>query len=157
MNWYLKVLKNYAVFEGRSRRKEYWYFSLFYILFAFLIAFITRISGIQFLYPIYMLASIIPALAVSVRRMHDINKSGWFILIPIYNIILYCTNGTVGPNQYGSDPKRPEFEEFLNDPESVQPQQDFHYSGGIPEKVLRIIQHNLNFMLDYTFLIPVHS
>jgi len=48
--------------------------------------------------------------------MHDVNKSGWFILIPIYNPILYCTAGTEGPNQYGSDPKRPEFDEFLNDP-----------------------------------------
>jgi uncharacterized membrane protein YhaH (DUF805 family) len=122
MNWYLKVLKNYAVFEGRARRKEYWYFALFYILFAFVVAIITRITGIQFLYPMYVLGSIIPALAVGVRRMHDVNKSGWFILIPIYNLILYCTDGTERPNRYGPDPKRPEFEEFLNDPEPSQPQ-----------------------------------
>jgi uncharacterized membrane protein YhaH (DUF805 family) len=121
MNWYLKVLKNYAVFEGRARRKEYWYFALFYILFGLVVAFIERITGTQFLNPIYVLGSIIPLLSVSVRRMHDVNRSGWFILIPIYNLILYCTDGTQGPNQYGPDPKRPEFEEFLNESESAQP------------------------------------
>jgi uncharacterized membrane protein YhaH (DUF805 family) len=45
--------------------------------------------------------------------MHDVNKSGWFILIPVYNLILYFTPGTEGSNEYGPDPKRPEFEEFL--------------------------------------------
>jgi uncharacterized membrane protein YhaH (DUF805 family) len=55
--------------------------------------------------------------------MHDVNKSGWFILIPIYNLILYCTAGTEGPNKYGSDPKRPEFDEFLSEGSTAeQPQ-----------------------------------
>lgn len=122
MKWYLKVLKNYAVFEGRARRSEYWYFALFYILFAFVVAWIGLYTRITLLYPIYLLASIIPSIAVGVRRMHDVNKSGWFILIPIYNLILYCTEGTQGPNQYGPDPKRPEFEEFLNESEPGLPQ-----------------------------------
>ena len=121
MKWYLKVLKNYAVFEGRARRSEYWYYFLFYFIFAFVIAFISGMMNSQTLYFLFLLGSFIPSIAVGVRRMHDVNKSGWFILIPIYNLILYCTDGTQGPNQYGPDPKRPEFEEFLNDPEPGQP------------------------------------
>jgi len=120
MKWYLKVLKNYAVFEGRARRSEYWYYFLFYCIFAFVIAFISGMMKFQELYLLYILGSLIPSIAVGVRRMHDVNKSGWYILIPIYNLILYCTDGTQGPNQFGPDPKRPEFEEFLNDPESGQ-------------------------------------
>jgi uncharacterized membrane protein YhaH (DUF805 family) len=71
---------------------------------------------------IYTLAVIVPIFAVSVRRMHDVSKSGWFCLIPIYNLILCFTAGTEGTNQYGPDPKRPEFEEFLNESEPAQPQ-----------------------------------
>jgi uncharacterized membrane protein YhaH (DUF805 family) len=52
--------------------------------------------------------------------MHDVDKSGWFILIPIYNLILCCTDGTEGPNQYGSDPKRPEFDDFLEDKDTAR-------------------------------------
>ena len=121
MKWYLEVLKKYAVFEGRARRSEYWYYVLFYILFAFAIAFISEFIRFPLLYTLYVLGSLIPSIAVGVRRMHDVNKSGWFILIPIYNLVLYCTDGTEGPNQYGPDPKRPEFEEFLSDSEQVQP------------------------------------
>ncbi len=54
---------------------------------------------------IYSLAVFIPSIAVAVRRMHDVGKSGWFILIPIYNLILACTNGESGENKYGTDPK----------------------------------------------------
>ncbi len=114
MIWFLAVLKKYAIFEGRARRKEYWYFVLFSSLLTFLFAFISAYFNNLSLYYIYVLSIIIPSISVGVRRMHDVNKSGWYILIPIYNLILYCTPGTEGPNQYGSDPKRPEFEEFLN-------------------------------------------
>lgn len=114
MIWFLAVLKKYAIFEGRARRKEYWYFALFSFLFTFLFAFISVYFNNLSLYYIFVLSIFIPSIAVGVRRMHDVNKSGWYILIPIYNLILYCTAGTEGPNQYGSDPKRPEFEEFLN-------------------------------------------
>jgi uncharacterized membrane protein YhaH (DUF805 family) len=115
MIWFLAALKKYAVFQGRSRRKEYWYFVLFFMFFAFLFAFISVYFNNLSLYYIFIFASLIPSIAVGVRRMHDVNKSGWYILIPIYNLILYCTPGTEGPNQYGSDPKRPEFEEFLTE------------------------------------------
>jgi uncharacterized membrane protein YhaH (DUF805 family) len=121
MKWYLQAIRNYVDFSGRARRKEYWYFSLFYLIFALVIAFICVALKSDILYYVYILFSIIPALSVAVRRMHDVDKSGWFILIPIYNLVLYCTDGTQGPNRFGSDPKRPEFEEFLNESESAQP------------------------------------
>lgn len=124
MNYYLTVLKKYAEFNGRARRSEYWYFVLFNMLIAFGLGFIAGATGsmfINYLYLLYCLAVLIPGLAVAIRRMHDVNKSGWFILIPIYNLILACTPGTAGPNQYGSDPKRPEFDDFLS--ESKEPGQ----------------------------------
>ena len=54
---------------------------------------------------VWGLLNIIPLIATSIRRVHDQDKSGWFILIPIYNLILYCTDGTAGPNRFGPDPK----------------------------------------------------
>ena len=64
--------------------------------------------GTAFLYPIYILGVLVPSIGVAVRRMHDVGKSGWYCLIPIYNLILACTEGTPGHNEYGPDPKRPE-------------------------------------------------
>jgi uncharacterized membrane protein YhaH (DUF805 family) len=63
---------------------------------------------------IYSLGTIVPALAVSVRRMHDVGKSGWYILIPIYNLVLACTNGDTGTNEYGPDPKGNPFDDDIN-------------------------------------------
>jgi len=105
MNWYLKVLKQYADFNGRARRKEYWMFALFNFLISFVIGFIGGIMEFTLLGTIYSLAVFIPSIAVAVRRMHDVGKSGWFILIPIYNLILACTNGDSGDNKFGADPK----------------------------------------------------
>jgi uncharacterized membrane protein YhaH (DUF805 family) len=122
MKWYLKVLKNYAVFEGRARRSEYWFFALISMIISIALIVIGNNSGMIYLDSLYSLAVFIPYLAVGVRRMHDVNKSGWFILIPIYNLILFFTEGTQGPNNYGPDPKRPEFEEFLNEADPGLPQ-----------------------------------
>jgi uncharacterized membrane protein YhaH (DUF805 family) len=114
MNYYLTVLKKYAVFSGRARRAEYWYFVLFNIIIAFGLGIIEGLSGIasetdeSVLASIYQLAIFIPSIAVGVRRMHDVNKSGWFLLIPIYNFILAVTDGTKGDNKYGPDPKATE-------------------------------------------------
>jgi uncharacterized membrane protein YhaH (DUF805 family) len=111
MNWYLKVLKQYADFNGRARRKEYWMFFLFNIIIAMILGFIEGVADINptsddsILASIYQLAILIPSIAVGVRRMHDVGKSGWFILIPIYNFILAVTDGDKGSNEYGSDPK----------------------------------------------------
>jgi uncharacterized membrane protein YhaH (DUF805 family) len=116
MNWYLAVLKKYAVFNGRARRSEYWYFVLFSTLISVALIILGALIHIEILDSLYSLAILVPSIAVGVRRMHDVNKSGWYLLIPIYNLILACTDGYNGPNEYGSDPKRPEYDEFLENP-----------------------------------------
>lgn len=115
MNWYFKVLKNYAVFTGRARRKEYWYFVLFNFIFGFVFGFLDGIlgtldveTGFGLFGTIYNLGVLVPAIAVGVRRMHDVGKSGWYLLIPIYNFILAVTEGEAEENEYGPDPKNPE-------------------------------------------------
>ena len=112
MEWYLKVLKNYAVFNGRARRKEYWMFVLFNAIALFLLGFVDGATGMYdpqtgngTLSSIYYLAVLIPSLAVGVRRMHDVGKSGWFLLIPIYNLVLACTDSETNENKYGPSPK----------------------------------------------------
>ncbi len=107
-SYFTKVLKNYANFEGRARRAEYWYFVLYNLIISFGIGFVGGMISLPWLGNIYSLAVLLPAIAVSIRRMHDINKSGWYILIPIYNIVLAATEGDKGSNQYGPDPKNPE-------------------------------------------------
>ena len=111
MNWYLKVWKNYAVFHGRARRKEYWMFVLFNFIVVFLLELIEEVLGgitntdQSVLTVIYQLAVFIPYIAVSVRRMHDTNMSGWWIIVPIVNLFCLLLDGTPGENQYGLDPK----------------------------------------------------
>ena len=119
MGWYLEALKKYAVFSGRSRRKEYWYFVLFNIIVAIVLAGIDALLGtvspssnIGLLSGIYCLAILIPSLAVTVRRLHDITRSGWWIfinLIPLIGAIVLLvfalSEGTTGTNQYGPNPK----------------------------------------------------
>jgi uncharacterized membrane protein YhaH (DUF805 family) len=106
MKWYIKVLTNYATFGGRARRKEYWMFFLFNILIGVILTIIGMQAGFESLGNLYSLVVLIPGIAVAVRRMHDVNKSGWYCLIPIYNLILACTEGTQGDNEYGPDPKQ---------------------------------------------------
>jgi uncharacterized membrane protein YhaH (DUF805 family) len=124
IQWYKKVvLENYANFKGRARRSEYWYFILvnFIVQLVFLSLFFVFLSmdmaGIGFVFyglmMIFSLAMMVPSLAVAVRRMHDVGKSGWYILIPVYSLILALTNGEEGTNQYGDDPKKNnEFEQI---------------------------------------------
>jgi uncharacterized membrane protein YhaH (DUF805 family) len=111
------TLKNrYAKFTGRAGRREYWMFVLAYILAAIAAMIVGRIalgaSGGQFLYTLVVLAALIPSLALGFRRLHDIDKSAWWLLIGLIPLIgglvlLYFAvkPGTVGPNQYGPDPK----------------------------------------------------
>ena len=112
MNYYTEPLKKYAVFNGRASREEYWYFYLFNFIIAFVLGFIEGMPGINpgpdesIFADIYSLAVLIPSLAVGVRRMHDVDKSGWYILIPLYDLILALRAGTDGDNKYGSNPKR---------------------------------------------------
>ena len=112
MEHYINAWKNFANFNGRARRQEYWQFIVFnifinWILGLFLGAVLgaNAIGSLLLLSAIFPIAIFIPSLSVAVRRMHDVGKSGWFMLIPIYNIILAFTAGTAGPNQYGPDPK----------------------------------------------------
>lgn len=119
MNWYLKVLKQYADFSGRARRTEYWMFVLFNFIFGLVAIALDNVLGIAInnigygpIYGIYTLAVLIPGLAVSVRRLHDVGKSGLMlliILIPligvIWLLILSLTDSQPGTNQWGSNPK----------------------------------------------------
>lgn len=119
MNWYLKVLTQYSDFNGRARRKEYWMFVLFNsfaaiigVVFDNILGFTINQTGYGFIYLIYILAVFVPNLAVSVRRLHDIGKSGWMLLVAlipiagaIWLLVLMVKNGTPGSNQYGPDPK----------------------------------------------------
>ena len=119
MNWYITVLKKYAVFSGRARRKEYWMFVLFNVIFVIIASIIdgllgTTIKGFGFglFYALYVLAVIIPSLAVGVRRLHDTGRSGWWLLIGlipviggIWLLVLMVLNGNPGDNKYGPDPK----------------------------------------------------
>jgi len=153
MNYYLTVLKKYAVFSGRARRKEYWMFTLFSIIFSictsitdlllyrfFDIAYPTRTQG--YVSIAYSLIVFLPTLAVSVRRMHDIGKSGWFFVGVIFSflfffiagmtsmtmltfpfliialggliwiLVLLCRDGEPHENKYGPNPKKSEIDPF---------------------------------------------
>lgn len=116
MEYMLIPLKKYADFNGRARRKEYWMFVLFSILIGIPIGLVDEMlfdvssGGTGILGLITSLGLFIPSIAVAVRRMHDVGKSGWFCLLPIYNIILAIAEGDKGPNEYGPDPKKPESE-----------------------------------------------
>ncbi|MBV8667354.1 MAG: DUF805 domain-containing protein [Burkholderiaceae bacterium] len=113
MKWILIVLEKYAVFEGRSRRKEYWMFALMAILFWFMlnIVFHTLESIFRMSdtagnigHILYNLGLFIPAVAVGVRRLHDSGRNGWWLLFPFVNIVLLCLPTQPGENQYGPAP-----------------------------------------------------
>ena len=93
----------YATFSGRASRSEYWFFYLFYLIVLIMGNIIDAAAGTTFVNLLCLAALFLPILAVSVRRMHDTGKSGWFILIPIYNLVLLCTP-SVGDNSYGAKP-----------------------------------------------------
>lgn len=113
MDYYIAVLKKYAVFSGRARRKEYWMFVLFNFIISFIISLIgTFIETLLFLQYLYMLAILIPGIAVTVRRLHDTNRSGWWyfiVFIPIVGaivlIVFLAQDSQSGENQYGPNPK----------------------------------------------------
>ncbi|PGH39439.1 MAG: hypothetical protein CRN43_09080 [Candidatus Nephrothrix sp. EaCA] len=131
MKYYLKALRNFANFSGRARRKEYWYFVLFSFIFGLGIIIILRIALemngdiLAILFLLYALATFIPGLAVTVRRLHDVGKSGSFLfilLIPliglfflpvlivvlivvIWFLVLMLTDSNSGENEYGENPK----------------------------------------------------
>jgi len=118
MNWYLTVLKKYAVFSGRAQRAEYWYFVLFNLIVSIILTLVDNMlglydmqSGLGALSGIYTLAVLIPSLAVGARRLHDIGKSGWWqliVIIPIIGLILmivWFATDSKEDNKYGENPK----------------------------------------------------
>lgn len=118
MDWYIQAWKQYAGFSGRSQRSAYWFFVLFNMVFAFALSFLDGFlglageEGVGPLYVMYGLAALIPGIAVGVRRLHDIGRTGWWSLIvfvPLIGVIVllvfYCTDSQPGDNQYGANPK----------------------------------------------------
>ena len=119
MNWYLEAFKKYAFFQGRSGRKEYWIFVLFNIIVSMVLGYIDRLTGtfvadtgFGILSAIYTLAVIVPGIAVSVRRLHDTGRSGWWFLVTIVPVIgffvfLYfmVLDSDPGANKYAPPPK----------------------------------------------------
>lgn len=119
MEWLKKALSRYSDFDGRSRRKEYWHFVLFNGIINFVLNILGSVFGgnsvlaliVSVITLIVSLGLLVPSIAVGIRRLHDIEKSGWFLLLGIiplvnfYLIYLMTLEGTKGDNQYGPDPK----------------------------------------------------
>ena len=115
MNWYIEAWKKYAVFDGRSGRQEYWYFVLFHFLVYVLLSIVAGIVGGRIgggLLSLYTVAVSIPGLTATVRRLHDTNRSGWWILISlvpfvgaIVLLVFLAQESHAVENQYGSRPQ----------------------------------------------------
>lgn len=98
--YYIKCLRDYGEVNRRARRSEFWYFILISSIISCVLDYING-----WICNMYSLATLIPFIAVSVRRMHDVDKKGWYAWIPLYSLYLNCKEGTRGMNQYGEDPK----------------------------------------------------
>lgn len=118
LSWYFTVLKKYVDFDGRAQRSEYWFFMLFYTIGLIILSVIDAVigmysveAGIGLLSGIFVLANILPSISVGVRRMHDIGKSGWWLLINIIPLIgpivfiVFAATDSKEDNQYGTNPK----------------------------------------------------
>ncbi|MEK9521494.1 DUF805 domain-containing protein [Streptomyces sp. NPDC087908] len=112
MNWYLDVIKKYAVFSGRARRKEFWMFQLFNFIISIVLVAIGTAIDFSLLSTIYSLAVLLPSLGVTIRRLHDTGRSGWWILIglvPIVGFIIIivftASEGEPQQNAHGPNPK----------------------------------------------------
>lgn len=113
MNYYLAVLKKYFVFSGRAQRAEYWYFVLFNIIVSAILNYVDSVlKDGAIISSLYGLAVLIPSLAVGIRRLHDVGKSAWMLLIAlipiigwIWLLVLMCIDSNVGDNKYGPNPK----------------------------------------------------
>jgi uncharacterized membrane protein YhaH (DUF805 family) len=130
VNYWLTAFKKYADFNGRARRSEYWYYTLMNIILMVGLQILITICAVNnagivsaifgILYLIYALGTLIPSLAVGVRRLHDIGKSGWMMLVGliplaggIWLIVLMATDSAPGENEYGPNPKTWE-EDLIN-------------------------------------------
>ena len=120
MNWFLMALKNYVGFSGRSRRSEYWYFTLFYLVIAIILSVLDGVlfggfvdgNGTPVLSGLFMLAMLLPSIAVGIRRLHDTDRSGWWLLmglVPLVGVIVlivfFVQDSKPGDNRFGPNPK----------------------------------------------------
>ncbi len=115
MHWYFEVLQKYTQFTGRARRSEYWYFVLGNVVVGFVLsivdAMIRKLTGMGPLGLIYGLAVLVPGIAVSIRRLHDTDRSGWWLLlglVPLVGLVLIVflvEDGKDSTNRYGQNPK----------------------------------------------------
>ncbi|MGL6352631.1 DUF805 domain-containing protein [Aeromonas veronii] len=122
MNWYISVLKQYEVFSGRARRTEYWMFVLCNVIVMLLLGMVDKLIGgdNELISSIYSLAVLLPSLAVAARRLHDTDRSAWWLLLGLIPIIgtlvliyfMVC-NGQQGPNRFGDDPKAAPSQGFI--------------------------------------------
>jgi uncharacterized membrane protein YhaH (DUF805 family) len=110
MYWYLKAVKSYIDFDGRASREEYWMFTLFDFIFLFACIGLDALFTAGFSTLLYTLGLVLPRLAVTVRRLHDIDKSAWYllvVLVPIVGgivlLVLMVLPGTKGYNSYGDE------------------------------------------------------
>jgi uncharacterized membrane protein YhaH (DUF805 family) len=112
--WKKVVLENYANFEGRARRSEFWWYELATLIAVFVLVLLITFADIFWvLYVLYLLAIIVPTIAVTIRRLHDSDKSGWWILIGLIPfgglvvLVFMCLDSTRGANRWGISPKYP--------------------------------------------------
>ncbi|MFD5429582.1 DUF805 domain-containing protein [Streptomyces sp. NPDC127084] len=113
MHWYLDVLKKYAAFSGRARRQEFWMFTLINVIIQLVLTGLDYgVLGLGILGPIYVLLTFLPSLAVTVRRLHDTGRSGWFVLLgiiplvgPIILLVFLAGEGKPEANEHGENPK----------------------------------------------------
>jgi uncharacterized membrane protein YhaH (DUF805 family) len=112
MNWYVKVLKQYVDFSGRAQRMEFWMFALINYLIMFGLYIIDIVLGLGFLGALYALGVLLPSIAVGVRRLHDTNRAGWWLLlglIPLIGaivlLVFFIQDSQPGANEYGPNPK----------------------------------------------------
>ena len=114
MHWYVDVLKNYTGFSGRAHRTEFWMFALISWVISMILGFVDSLLGMDGAFglgSLYALAVLLPSIAVAMRRLHDTDRSGFWLLLMIIPIlgwlvllIFYCLEGTSGDNKYGPDP-----------------------------------------------------
>lgn len=91
--------QNYTNFKGRASRAEYWWWALFTVILSILLSSINGSLG-----DLGSLVTLLPSIAVAIRRVHDVDRAGWFILVPIYNLVLVLRRGDSGENRFGPPP-----------------------------------------------------